>query len=156
MFFFFFFLIALTSHVLHIVPSIALQVPSLLMLTPSFFFTLTHPPFSLPPSLPSPCQAIKRLQDVAVGVVAPYTELITKPIAGSVAVVELADISKSGLPVLPVGTYTVPSQLCLPERLFFAIQTVLIANRIIPHAVPQTPLLMYFRQSIHLTSSCSS
>lgn len=81
------------------------------MLTPrpsSSAFPPSYSPFPcLLPSHP-PSQAIKRLQDVAVGVVAPYTELITKPIAGSVAVVELADISKSGLPVLPEGAYIVP------------------------------------------------
>ena len=56
---------------------------------------------------------------MAVGVVAPYTELITKPIAGSVAVVELADILKSGLPVLPEGTYT--SQPCLSIEIIPAL-----------------------------------
>lgn len=54
----------------------------------------THPPH---------LQAIKRLQDVAVGVVAPYAELLAKPLVGSVAVVDLADVAKSGLPPLPAG-----------------------------------------------------
>lgn len=48
-------------------------------------------------------QVIKRLQDVAVGVVAPYAQLLANPLVGSVAVVEMADIAKSGLPPLPTG-----------------------------------------------------
>ena len=43
---------------------------------------------------------------MAVGVVAPYSELLAKPLVGSVAVVELADIAKNGLPPLPEGGYT--------------------------------------------------
>jgi hypothetical protein len=35
--------------------------------------------------------------------VAPYAELLAKPLVGSVAVVDLADIAKSGLPPLPAG-----------------------------------------------------
>jgi (E)-4-hydroxy-3-methylbut-2-enyl-diphosphate synthase len=41
-------------------------------------------------------KVIKRLQDVAVGVIAPIAELQKAPLSGSVAVVELADIVKSG------------------------------------------------------------
>ena len=41
---------------------------------------------------------------VPVGVIAPYSELLANPITGSVAVVELSDIAKNGLPPLPTGT----------------------------------------------------
>lgn len=48
-------------------------------------------------------KVIKRLQDVAVGVIAPIEELVAKPFPNAVAVVNLADIAKSGLPALPEG-----------------------------------------------------
>jgi hypothetical protein len=75
-------------------------------------YHLTHqtPPLHILTSVLRPLQAIKRLQDVAVGVVAPYAELLAKPLVGSVAVVDLADIAKSGLPPLPAGK-TPPSLL---------------------------------------------
>ena len=34
---------------------------------------------------------------------APYAQLLANPLVGSVAVVEMADIAKSGLPTLPTG-----------------------------------------------------
>ena len=48
-------------------------------------------------------KVIKRLQDVAVGVIAPIDELMKNPLPNAVAVVSLTDIVKSGLPVLPEG-----------------------------------------------------
>jgi len=48
-------------------------------------------------------KAIKRLQDVAVGVIAPIDQLQANPLTGSVAVVNLADI-QTGLPPLPAGS----------------------------------------------------
>ena len=37
---------------------------------------------------------------------APYAQLLANPLVGSVAVVEMADIAKSGLPPLPTGGST--------------------------------------------------
>jgi len=49
-------------------------------------------------------KTIKRLQDVAVGVLAPIEELAAKPLPNAVAVVSLTDVvAKGGLPALPAG-----------------------------------------------------
>ena len=48
-------------------------------------------------------KVIKRLQDVAVGVVAPIEQLAANPFPNAVAVVSLEQIAKGGLPALPQG-----------------------------------------------------
>jgi (E)-4-hydroxy-3-methylbut-2-enyl-diphosphate synthase len=50
-------------------------------------------------------RVIKRLQDVSVGVFAPYSELQANPLSNSVAVISLDELFKMGkLPVLPEGS----------------------------------------------------
>jgi len=69
-------------------------------------------------------RAVKRLQDVAVGVLAPYAELAAKPLPGSVAVVSLEEIAKKGaLPALPSGSvrYAVKITGLEPEAAFDAL-----------------------------------
>ena len=66
-------------------------------------------------------RAIKRLQDVAVGVLAPYSELVAHPLPGAVAIVTLEDVAKAGkLPVLPEGAvrYAVKITGLEPEGAF--------------------------------------
>ena len=49
-------------------------------------------------------RSIKRLQDVAVGVFAPISELNSKPLPNAIAIVSLDEIAKAGkLPPLPQG-----------------------------------------------------
>lgn len=48
-------------------------------------------------------RAIKRLQEVSVGVLAPVEELVAKPLPNAVAVVTLDQIATQGLPALPPG-----------------------------------------------------
>lgn len=48
-------------------------------------------------------RAIKRLQDVSVGVFASITALQEKPLPNAVAIVTLEQVAKSGLPILPEG-----------------------------------------------------
>lgn len=49
-------------------------------------------------------KAIKRLQDVAVGVIAPIGQLNANPLPNSIALVSLEQIAKTGLPTLPSGS----------------------------------------------------
>ena len=48
-------------------------------------------------------RAIKRLQEVSVGVLAPIEELMTNPLPNAIAVVTLDDLATLGLPALPPG-----------------------------------------------------
>jgi (E)-4-hydroxy-3-methylbut-2-enyl-diphosphate synthase len=68
-------------------------------------------------------KAIKRLQDVAVGVLAPFSELQEKPLLNSVAIVTLSDIAEKfggKLPQLPQGSirYAVKITGLEPEAYF--------------------------------------
>jgi (E)-4-hydroxy-3-methylbut-2-enyl-diphosphate synthase len=79
-------------------------------------------------------KAIKRLQDVAVGVIAPIDQLQANPLTGSVAVVNLADI-QIGLPPLPEGSvrYAVRMTGLEPEASYnvFVKSNALIATSIL-------------------------
>jgi (E)-4-hydroxy-3-methylbut-2-enyl-diphosphate synthase len=48
-------------------------------------------------------RAIKRLQEVAVGVLAPIEQLINNPLPNAIAVISLDDLATMGLPALPEG-----------------------------------------------------
>lgn len=48
-------------------------------------------------------RAIKRLQEVSVGVLAPYEKLVANPLPNSIAVISLDTLATSGLPMLPEG-----------------------------------------------------
>ena len=53
-------------------------------------------------------QTLKRLQDVAIGVMAPIEALETNPIANSIGLVSLDTIAETGLPSVPgMVRYTV-------------------------------------------------
>lgn len=71
-------------------------------------------------------KAIKRLQDVAVGVIAPIEQLNKNSLPNSVAVVSLEQIAKSGLPPLPAGSirYAVKLTGIEPEASYDALKSL--------------------------------
>lgn len=81
----------------------------------------------VPPSDDSATRkAIKRLQDVAVGVLAPYDELVNNPLPNSVAVISLEQLARSnGFPPLPNGSirFAVKMTGLEPESSYYVLKT---------------------------------
>lgn len=71
-------------------------------------------------------KAIKRLQDVAVGVVAPIEQLNANPLPNSIAVVSLAEVAANGLPPLPQGSirYALKATGIEPEAIYDLLKTL--------------------------------
>eukprot|EP01038_Epipyxis_sp_PR26KG_P007665 gene7665-10429_t len=86
-------------------------------------------------------KAIKRLQDVAVGVIAPISELAANPMPNTVALISLEDIVKSGLPQLPEKSirYGVKLTGIEPEHMYDTLKALSLINEKISMLILEVP-----------------
>lgn len=75
-------------------------------------------------------RTLKRLQEVSVGVIAPLSELINKPLDNAVALVTLQDICEKTLPPLPSGAIRYALQVTglEPDHMYQTLKSLLLIN----------------------------
>lgn len=86
-------------------------------------------------------KTLKRIQDVAVGVLAPYEELVANPFPHAVAVLSLEEMVKNGLPPLPEQAirYAVKFTGIEPEHMYETFKSIQMLNPKIVMALLEVP-----------------